>query len=347
MKTISKAITTVGLASAMLLSSVGGAAAAEVHYKDVKKTDNFYNSVDFLIEQNAISKTLPKFRPYENITRGQFASIFAKILGLDVSNIENPGFTDVPKTHQFYKYVAALENYGVIGGYGNGKFGVNDQLTRGQMAGILMKAYGIPVIHSEGYASLKSNFGESNLVKSNDIFDGYDFKNGQWNDELETLEYFGVLGGYKDGNLYPNKPINRSQFANMIYKMEDYGFGYYHYQYVDSIFDDFATIGVSEEEADEKFNEFINSNELVEFVTMYPIPSDISSDDYDLVMTVYPVKEGEMIFEDINAKIVVEYSEEDGWWISVEKISEESTTPTTEDPNIENTDSENTGIVTE
>lgn len=61
MKNMTKKLATVGLATGLLLSSVGGAQAANVHYKDVKNSDNFYNAVENLLDQNAISKTLPQF----------------------------------------------------------------------------------------------------------------------------------------------------------------------------------------------------------------------------------------------------------------------------------------------
>src|SRR6185437_7977954 len=81
------------------------------------------------------------FRPSAMVTRGQAAKILATSLDLDLRNVKNPRFHDVPTTHGFYKYVAALYEAGIIDGYSNGNFGVNDPLTRGQMAKILALAY--------------------------------------------------------------------------------------------------------------------------------------------------------------------------------------------------------------
>ncbi len=52
-------------------------------------------------------------------------------------------FTDVPTTHPFYKFVEALHAAGITAGYGNGKFGVDDPITRGQMAVFLSVALGL------------------------------------------------------------------------------------------------------------------------------------------------------------------------------------------------------------
>lgn len=52
-------------------------------------------------------------------------------------------FTDVPASHPFFKFVEALTAAGITGGYPDGRFGVNDPVTRGQMAVFLATALGL------------------------------------------------------------------------------------------------------------------------------------------------------------------------------------------------------------
>jgi hypothetical protein len=52
-------------------------------------------------------------------------------------------FPDVPTNHPFFQYVEALYAAGITAGYGNGNFGVNDPITRAQMAVFLAKALGL------------------------------------------------------------------------------------------------------------------------------------------------------------------------------------------------------------
>ena len=52
-------------------------------------------------------------------------------------------FPDVPTNHPFFQYVEALYAAGITAGYGNGFFGVNDPISRGQMAVFLAKALGL------------------------------------------------------------------------------------------------------------------------------------------------------------------------------------------------------------
>jgi hypothetical protein len=52
-------------------------------------------------------------------------------------------FPDVPTGHPFFQYVEALYAAGITAGYGNGSFGANDPISRGQMAAFLAKALGL------------------------------------------------------------------------------------------------------------------------------------------------------------------------------------------------------------
>ncbi len=52
-------------------------------------------------------------------------------------------FTDVPTNHPFFQFVEALRAAGITGGYPDGRFGVNDPISRGQMAVFLSTALGL------------------------------------------------------------------------------------------------------------------------------------------------------------------------------------------------------------
>lgn len=229
MKNITKKLATVGLATGLLFSSMGGASAANVHYKDVKTTDNFYNAVESLLDQEAISRTLPNFNPYQNITRGQAASILAKVLDLDISNVKNPNFKDVSTNNQFYPYIAALVNEGILGGKGDGTFGINEPLKRGQMASILLEAYDIPLvgIHDVKLQKFKDLYKQEAPTVADDITndDGvsrhYRSFSNQFSQHAYTMDYFDFASGYpKEKRFGINEPIKRSQFALMIEKLQ-------------------------------------------------------------------------------------------------------------------------------
>lgn len=232
-----KILITAGLATGLFFTSMVGAdaSASSVHYKDVKTSDNFYSAVENLIEQKAISRTNDKFRPYENVTRGQASSIIAKVLELDIENVKDPKFKDVPKSHQFYKYIAALENAGLVKGKGNGVFGINDPLTRGQMSSILVKGFEIPLIGIQdvgfnGFAdtTFYMGGGDNSAVENGDVWLSF---GGQFSQMIETMNYYGFVSGYKAGykheyfdmeivHFKQGESLKRSQLALMINSMQ-------------------------------------------------------------------------------------------------------------------------------
>ena len=194
-----------------------------------------------MLKQKAVSRTLENFRPNENVTRGQAASIIVKVLGLDITNVKDPKFTDVPKSNQFYPYIAALQNEGIIGGKGDGRYGINEPLTRGQMAAILVDGFDIPLIgiHAVGHDGFIDTVNYAGGPYENSVTDG-DFHgsfNGQFAQAIETMKYYGYISGYtttKYGRSYTefkrNNPIKRSQLALMIYNIQkgtDYEYLYF------------------------------------------------------------------------------------------------------------------------
>lgn len=52
-------------------------------------------------------------------------------------------FSDVPVGHPFHRFVEALVAAGITGGYPDGRYGVDDAITRGQMAVFLSVALGL------------------------------------------------------------------------------------------------------------------------------------------------------------------------------------------------------------
>ncbi|RKJ50355.1 S-layer homology domain-containing protein, partial [Butyricicoccus sp. 1XD8-22] len=116
--------------------------AANQSFLDVKSSDYFHDAVMELASRGVINGFEDgKFRPYNNVTRGQAAVIIAGALGLDTKNTTNPGFKDVPTTHPYYGAISALANAGYINGFADGTFGAEKPITRNHMAIIIAKAF--------------------------------------------------------------------------------------------------------------------------------------------------------------------------------------------------------------
>lgn len=108
------------------------AAAATSPFTDINQYSDNYNEILKLYSQGVMSGFADNtFRPDVSVTRGEAAKMLATALKLDTKNIQDPYYKDVPKGNQYYKYVAALQNAGIMSGYSNGMFMPNEVLTRG------------------------------------------------------------------------------------------------------------------------------------------------------------------------------------------------------------------------
>ena len=85
------------------------------------------------------------FKPAQNVTRAEAAKIISYVM-VGTDEVEKwPAkqvFDDVPADHWAAKYITFCEYNNVINGYGNGKFGPNDPVTKAQLAKMLLAACG-------------------------------------------------------------------------------------------------------------------------------------------------------------------------------------------------------------
>lgn len=82
------------------------------------------------------------FNPKSNITRAEFTKIIVSILNLDVIAEKSIDFSDVNINDWFYPYINAAYKANIVSGMGN-EFKPNDNITREQMAVIIVRALGL------------------------------------------------------------------------------------------------------------------------------------------------------------------------------------------------------------
>lgn len=109
-------------------------------------------------------------------------------------------FSDVPKSHAFYKAILWGSQKGITKGYSNGKFGINDHCTRGQIMTFIWRYRGAP--------SPKST---KNPFKDN-ITPAYR-KAVIWSYEK------GVSRGFSDGTYRDTKPCTRGEAVKFLHNM--------------------------------------------------------------------------------------------------------------------------------
>jgi hypothetical protein len=86
------------------------------------------------------------YYPANPITRGELATWIARIKKLSLETLSEDVFFDVPKEHWRAPYVKAVVDAGFMSGYANDTFGIDDPISRREVAGIAVVTEGLGVV---------------------------------------------------------------------------------------------------------------------------------------------------------------------------------------------------------
>jgi hypothetical protein len=135
------------VSAALVASAVGPVVANAASFSDVNPNDSHAANINALVELGYIKGFADgTFKPYQSITRGQVAKIFARILedkGFKAPEKLEQVFDDVPldaKDQELVKAAAIVKAAGVMTGT-DGKLNPGQPITRQQMAKVLVEAF--------------------------------------------------------------------------------------------------------------------------------------------------------------------------------------------------------------
>ncbi|AEY66539.1 S-layer homology domain-containing protein [Clostridium sp. BNL1100] len=152
-----------------------------------------------------------KFAPQRDITRAEFATIVVKGLGLMCTGTGKDTFNDVAKGTWYYDAVSIASEYGIISGYGYGKFGPMDRISREQAMTIIAKAMDITGLNIEltqdEQASILSGF------KDSEIASGYAITG------IAACVKSGIVTGRGNNMVAPKSDITRAETAVIVRKL--------------------------------------------------------------------------------------------------------------------------------
>ncbi|OTW87007.1 S-layer homology domain-containing protein (plasmid) [Bacillus thuringiensis serovar fukuokaensis] len=110
---------------------------------------------------------------------------------------ENKKFNDVPQDHWSFNAITDLANKNIVAGYGNGIFGLGDNITRGQVARMIYN-----YLKPADDPNVKNPF--------------TDVKGHMFEKEILSLSKAGIMSGYGDGNFGPDNILTREQLAAVL-----------------------------------------------------------------------------------------------------------------------------------
>ncbi len=110
-------------------------------------------------------------------------------------------FDDVTTDHWACDEIANLVYHRIMYGYGNGKFGVEDHITREQAAAVLHRA-----LHVKGSVINENPYGDISV------------KSTMFPYEILHLTQLGIFKGDENGNFRPKATLTRAELAQILTK---------------------------------------------------------------------------------------------------------------------------------
>jgi hypothetical protein len=150
------------------------------------------------------------FAPDRQVTRAEFVMLWMRALGTAeiAGEMENDdaAFVDVPAASYYAEAVAAARQAGIVNGRGDGRFAPDELITREEMAAMLVRGlelFGKPAGAAEGQ---KFSFADRDDVSAWAL------------PAMEQAASVGLVGGYEDGTVRPQRWATRAEAAQMIWR---------------------------------------------------------------------------------------------------------------------------------
>jgi hypothetical protein len=134
-----------------------GSAISNMHFTDVPLTHAYWDDVQLTtVDRTLVGYGGRRFGPADPLLRGQAAVAVVNMFDIDTASPTQPSFTDVPRSHLFYKYVEALKRDGITAGCSVNppKFCINDPITRFQLSVFLTAAGGFTPSERHSFADV-------------------------------------------------------------------------------------------------------------------------------------------------------------------------------------------------
>ena len=178
---------------------------AQIVFTDIANHQWAQPSILGLAQRGIVSgKATGIFAPDDHITRGEFVKILTGALGIKAQSEKN-AFSDVPSSHWAHSYVSAAVETGVVYGLNETLFGVDNTITREEMAAMCYRVM--------QYKQM--NINEQNKKSFADDQSISDFAK----EAVAYLGGAGIINGKGDNRFCPKDSLTRAEAAKMVYSL--------------------------------------------------------------------------------------------------------------------------------
>lgn len=180
-----------------------GGEEGHLPFADVKNGDWYHSAVEYAYENGLMSGTGDKlFTPNGTLSRSMIVQILYSLEGRPEVKVGS-AFNDVKGGAWYADAVNWATSVGIVSGYGDGKFGADDSITREQLAMILYQ-----------YAKLKGH-----TATDLNTLDGFSDTDQVSDWALEAIRWAvenGLMSGKNGGKLDPNGTATRAETATIL-----------------------------------------------------------------------------------------------------------------------------------
>lgn len=206
-----------GVASAALVASAVAPVVSAAEFTDVSEKNSHKPAIDALSEAGIITGyTDGTFQPNKTLTRSDVVKLMGKwLVSLDY-NVPadyktNPRFNDLNSNSndELLQYAALVKDHGVFKGYEDGTLGAGGNITRENMAIVLVRAYDA-VNKTELLTYVKGQ------DFNKDVTD-LETAKAEARPYIDVLDYFDITNPASP-NFRPKETTTRAQFASFLHK---------------------------------------------------------------------------------------------------------------------------------
>lgn len=178
---------------------------AENRFSDLGGVSWARDAINGLYDAGIVNgKTDTLFAPNDNVTRAEFAKMLMGVFGLTSDAFTTSSFYDVPSDSWYFQSVESAYNLGIINGVAAGYFDPNANITRQDMAVMVMRAATVSGRTISATTEAKS-FNDADSIA--------DYAK----EAVTTLQTGGIINGVSDTEFAPLSNATRAQAAQILY----------------------------------------------------------------------------------------------------------------------------------
>lgn len=175
-------------------------------FKDIDNVQWAIEAIETLADMKIVSgRDENSFCPDDYVTRAEFVTMIIRAF-YKIDNTAKPGYDDVDEDAWYAPYIATARKNNIVYGKDNGDFGVDDPITREEMAVICARIVDAGLCDKEDIREY-SGFADENTISE------YAY------DSIVKMYEKGIMNGLGDNMFGAKNNTTRAMAAQMIYTM--------------------------------------------------------------------------------------------------------------------------------